>query len=76
MLFKVVDRCIPVGDITKYILHIDWAIGASGYMLKAKIVDGEELLLDLRSRQCIGLVSSFLGELDALMWALKAMKGI
>ena len=56
-----------------FIIESDWSSRHEGYMLFASR-GGEERLLDLGSRMQKVAVSSYLGELDALVWACKRTK--
>ena len=54
-------------------LESDWSSKYAGYMLFA-CKDGEERLVDMGSRAQPIAMSSYLGELDALVWACKRTK--
>ena len=56
-----------------FVIESDWSSKHEGYMLFASR-DGEERLLDIGSRMQKSAVSSYLGELDALVWACKRTK--
>ena len=60
-------------DEYKFILESDWSSGYSGYMLFARR-DGEDHLVDIGSRAHGLQSSSYLGELDAVVWACKRTK--
>ena len=56
-----------------FIIESDWSSRHMGYMLFAS-KDGEERLLDIGNKMQKFSVSSYLGELDALVWACKRTK--
>ena len=56
-----------------FVIETDWSSSHEGYMLFASR-NGEERLLDIGSRMQQSVVSSCLGELDALVWACKRTK--
>ena len=63
---------VDVGHFT-FVVETDWSSGCSGYMLFA-CSEGEEKLVDLGSRSRLLATSSYLGELDAVIWACKRTK--
>ena len=60
-------------DQFKFVLESDWSTNHAGYMLFA-CRGHEERLVDLGSRVQQIPTSSYLGELDALVWACKSTK--
>ena len=58
-----------------FIIESDWSSKHEGYIVFASR-DGEERLLDIGSRMQKSAVSSYLGELDALVWACKQTKAL
>ena len=56
-----------------FVIESDWSSKHEGYMLFASR-DGEERLLDIGSRMRTSTISSYLGELYALVWACKRTK--
>ena len=60
-------------DQFEFIIESDWSSGHSGYMLFG-CRDGEQRLLDIGSRAHGLVTSSYLGELDAIVWACKRTK--
>ena len=56
-----------------FVVETDWISGCSVYMLFA-CSEGEEKLVDLGSRSRLLATSSYLGELDAVVWACKRTK--
>ena len=63
---------VDVGHFT-FVVETDWSSGCFGYMLFA-CFEGEEKLFDLGSRSRLLATSSYLGELDAIIWACKRTK--
>ena len=66
---------LPGGKSDRFAFTIesDWSSKYAGYMLFASR-NGEEKLLDMGSRRQKIVSSSYLGELDALVWACKRTK--
>ena len=62
--------CIP----NEFILETDWSGNFSGYMLFATLANEKKALIDLGSRTNTRITSSYLGELDAIIWACKKTK--
>ena len=60
-------------DRFAFTIESDWSSKYAGYMLFASR-NGEERLLDMGSRRQKIVSSSYLGELDALVWACKRTK--
>lgn len=60
-------------DRFAFVIESDWSSKYAGYTLSAS-KDGEERLLDMGSRKQKMVSSSYLGELDALVWAYKRTK--
>ena len=62
-----------VADKFTFVIESDWSSKYAGYMLFAS-KNGEDHLIDLGSRSQPIATSSYLGELDALVWACKRTK--
>ena len=62
--------CIP----ENFVLETDWSGNFSGYMLFATLANEKKALIDLGSRTNARITSSYLGELDAIIWACKKTK--
>ena len=73
---RVTDRYLLGKDIVEFILSTDWAQGYGGYTLEVQRSSGELQLVDLGSKRIPSPLSSYLGELEALKWALKATSNI
>ena len=66
----VLPGCSP----QSFVLETDWSGDYSGYMLFAELSNGEKALVDLGSKKNGNIVSSYLGELEAVVWACKKTK--
>ena len=69
------EQLVPPGcSPQSFVLETDWSGDFSGYMLFAELSDGEKALVDLGSKKNGNIVSSYLGELEAVVWACKKTK--
>ena len=68
------DLMVPGCDPVSFTLETDWSGGFSGYMLFVTLSNGKEALVDLGSKTNGVMMSSYLGELDAIVWACKKTK--
>lgn len=68
---------LPGAEADEYVVQLesDWSLGYSGYMLFVKKI-GEEHLVDLGSRAHKHVTSSYLGELESIVWAWKRTKAL
>ena len=69
-LEKVHDRHLLGKDIERFVLSTDWAQGYGGCVLEVERTSGELQLVDLGSKKIPSPLSSYLGDLEALKWAL------
>ena len=65
---------VPGCDPVSFTLETDWSGGFSGYMLFVTLSNGKEALVDLGCKTNGVMMSSYLGELDAIVWACKKTK--
>ena len=65
---------LPGGDPSSFELETDWSGGFSGYMLFANLPNDEKALVDIGSRANVQATSSYLGELETIVWACKKTK--
>ena len=65
---------LPGQTPQSFVLETDWSGDYSGYMLFAVLPNGEKSLVDLGSKKNGNIVSSYLGELEAIVWACKKTK--
>ena len=65
---------LPGNEAKEFILDIDWSGDYSGYMLFAKCLDDEKHLVDIGSKVGMKAASSYLGELDTIVWACRKTK--
>ena len=68
------DLMVPGCDPVSFTLETDWSGGFSGYMLFVTLSNGKGALVDLGSKTNGVMMSSYLGELDAIVWACKKTK--
>ena len=61
---------------TVFVLETDWSGDFSGYLLFARQNYLEKSLVDLGSKVAIKAASSYLGELDTIIWACKKTKAV
>ena len=73
-LANMKELMVPGCDPISFTLETDWSGGFSGYMLFVKMSNGNEELVDLGSKKNGVVMSSYLGELDAVVWACKKTK--
>ena len=71
---RLVELTILGVEPESYVLECDWSEGHDGFMLFACLSDGTKALVDLGSRVNSFTMSSYLGELDAIVWACKKTK--
>ena len=65
---------VPGVEATRFILETDWSSDYSGYLLFAEDKQRELHLVDIGSKVGIKAASSYLGELDTVVWACKRTK--
>ena len=65
---------LPGGEPSSFELETDWSGGFAGYMLFANLPNEEKALVDIGSRANVQATSSYLGELEAIVWACKKTK--
>ena len=63
------ELTVPGVSAESYILETDWSEGHAGFMLFACLTGGRKALVDLSSKVNASTTSSYLGELDAIVWA-------
>ena len=68
------DLVLPGCEPASFELETDWSGHFAGYMLFANMHDGRKALVDLGSKSNAQTTSSYLGELDAIVWACKKTK--
>ena len=73
-LEKIQFLTVPGIEAVKFILETNWSSDYSGYLLFAKDKSGELHLLDVSSKVGMKAASSYLGELDTIVWACKRTK--
>ena len=65
---------LPGCTADSFVLETDWSGDFSGYLLFARQNYLEKSLVDLGSKVAIKAASSYLGELDTIIWACKKTK--
>ena len=65
---------LPGCAADSFVLETDWSGEYSGYLLFAKQCSQEKSLVDLGSKVAMKAASSYLGELDTIVWACKKTK--
>ena len=73
-LDKVQFLSVPGMKAKRYILETDWSSDYSGYLLFAQDNQGKMHLMDIGSKVGMKAASSYLGELDTIVWACKRTK--
>ena len=65
---------LPGCTADSFVLETDWSGNYSGYLLFARQNSLEKSLVDQGSKVAIKAASSYLGELDTIVWACKKIK--
>ena len=65
---------LPGGEPSSFELETDWSGGFVGYMLFANLPNEEKALVDIGSRANVQATSSYLGDLETIVWACKKIK--
>ena len=73
-LEKIQFLTVPGIEAVKFILETDWSSDYSGYLLFAEDKQGDLHLVDVGSKVGMKAASSYLGELDTVVWACKRTK--
>ena len=71
---KIRFLTVPGIEAVKFILETDWSSDYSGYLLFAEDKGGNLHLVDVGSKVGMKAASSYLGELDTIVWACKCTK--